>query len=144
MIYFEDIELEAVNSVGPYHLTEADIHDFSLKWDPFDFHTDEKAAESSIFGGLAASGVHLCCIFNRLCHDMEMPAVQAVVQHEFRYPNAARPDDHLVLNSKHSWTKNSQSRPEIGIVGGESQLLNQEGVIVLDVKSVMFVAKRSQ
>jgi len=125
MIHFEDVDLEAVTSAGPYELTESEIVEFSSKWDPFDFHTDEAAAETSIFEGMAASGVHSICIFNRLCHDMEKVAVQAVVEHEFHYPNAARPGDRLFLKTRNAWTKESASRPEIGIVGTESQLFNQ-------------------
>jgi acyl dehydratase len=143
MICFEDVELEMVRNAGPYLLTEEEIVEFSSKWDPFDFYTDSEAAGTSIFGGVAASGVHSVCIFNRLCHDIETLAVRAVVEHQLRYPNAARPGDHLTLHSKNVWTKDSKSRPDIGIVGGESQLVNQDGDVVLDVQSVVFVARRT-
>lgn len=142
MIYFEDVELEIPRSAGPYLLTEGEIKTFSTQWDPFDFHTEAGAADESLFQGLAASGVHSVCIFNRLCHDVEMLAVQAVVEHQFRYPNAARPGDQIFLKSKEVWTKDSKSRPDIGVVGGESQLSNQNGDVVLDVKSVVFVLRR--
>jgi acyl dehydratase len=143
VMYFEDVELDRPRSAGPYLLTEDEIKTFSSKWDPFDFHTQENAAEDSIFGGLAASGVHSVCIFNRLCHDVEMLAVQAAVEHHFRYPNAARPGDQISLESKELWVKESKSRSDIGIVGGESQLTNQDGDVVLEVNSVVFVARRN-
>jgi len=81
-------------------------------------------------------------MFNRLCHDVEMLAVRAVVEHQFRYPNAARPGDQISLESKDVWTKESKSRADIGIVGGESRLINQDGLEGLTVASVVFVAKR--
>ena len=143
MIHFEDVELDKVTTAGPYLLTEVEIRAFSEKWDPFDFHLDEQAANESIFGGLAASAVHSICIFNRLCHDIPMLAVRAAVEHQFRYPNAARPGDALSLEEKHVWIKESKSRPDIGIVGGESKLVNQNGESVLDVNSVVFVARRT-
>jgi acyl dehydratase len=142
VIYFEDVEVEKVATAGPYLLTKEEIVEFSSKWDPFNFHTEEAAADESIFGGLAASGVHTVCIFNRLCHDVETLAVRAVVEHQFRYPNPARPGDQIWLESKEVWTKESKSRPDIGVVGGESRLINQDGLEVLTVASVVFVSKR--
>ena len=143
MIYFEDVVLDKVTTAGPYLLTEAEIVEFSSRWDPFDFHTDEQAADASIFEGVAASGIHSVCIFNKLCHDKEMLAVRAVVEHQFRYPSSARSGDELVLKDTCVSTKTSNSRPDIGIVGGECQLVNQDGNVVLDVKSVVFVTRRA-
>ena len=143
MIYFEDVQLEQVRQAGPYLLSETEIIEFSSTWDPFDFHTNSTSAEVSLFEGLAASGVHSICIFNRLCHDIERLAVEAVVEHHFRYPSAARPGDALSLASRDVWVKDSKTRPTIGIVGGQSQLINQTGNTVLEVESVVFVTRRS-
>jgi acyl dehydratase len=143
MIYFEDVELDKVSTAGPYLLTEQEIREFSAKWDPFDFHLEDDAAGASIFGGIAASGSHLGCIFNRLGHDnTPILAIRAVVEHRIRYVNAARPGDELMLEGKNVWVKDSGSRPDIGIVGGESRLLNQTGDVVLEVGSVVFVARK--
>ena len=66
MLYFEDINEGDRFEAGPYRLTEEEIVSFAEKWDPFEFHTDQEAADSSVLGGLAASGMLTLCIANRL------------------------------------------------------------------------------
>ena len=77
MRYFEDIEVGAEETSGPYVLTKQGIVEFSAQWDPLDFHTNSEAAEGSMFECLTASGVHTACIANQLGHDMQPTAVRA-------------------------------------------------------------------
>ena len=77
MLYFEDIEVGDEFSAGPYVVEADEIMSFAAKWDPFEFHMNLDAAENSIYGGLAASGVLTQCISNRLAHDFEPWSIQA-------------------------------------------------------------------
>ena len=57
--YFEDLETGDVYELdGRYEFDADEIREFAEQYDPQPFHLDEKAAEESIFGGLAASGWH--------------------------------------------------------------------------------------
>ena len=124
--------------------TKEGIIEFSTQWDPLDFHTDEEEAESSMFEGLAASGVHTACIANRLGHDTPASAVRAALSAEYRWPNPARVGDELMLSRTIIDTRESKSRPDVGIVQHISRLVNQEGSVVIEIKVALLVAKRPQ
>ena len=142
MRYFEDITVGEVQSAGTYELTEADIIEFAERWDPWPFHTNVQAANDSPMGGLTASGVHKSCIACRLLHDIDPPLVIAVLGVEIQHPNPARVGDQLHIESKTIEKRESKSRPDRGIITGISQLINQDGTVVLENKTTLMIAKR--
>ena len=142
MRYFEDIEIGLEETAGPYALTEREITEFSAKWDPFEFHTDAEEADSSLFKGLAASGVHTQCISNRLGHDIHPWDVHAALGAESRWPAAARVGDELTLHRQVTDKRESRSRPDVGIVQHQTRLVNQAGVTVLESTVSLFVGRR--
>ena len=144
MIYFEDIEIGRKDTAGPYLLTEDEIVGFSAKWDPFDFHTDKMEADTSLFEGLAASGMHTLCIANLLGHGVEPWDVKAALGAEYKLPKTARSGDEFVLYRTVTSIRESNSRPEVGIVQHESTLENLDKVVVLELKVSLFVGKRDQ
>lgn len=60
---FNDFELNKTFDLGTFIVSEEEIVDFALKYDPLDFHIDKEAAEKSIFKGLITSGPHLFHLF---------------------------------------------------------------------------------
>ena len=143
MLYFEDIEIGRVRAAGPFELTKEEIIDFAKKWDPLPFHLDEKAAQESAFGGFAASGSLRIAIANRLLYDMEPPAVIAALAHEYSYPNPAMAGDSLRIESTSVEKTPSKSQPDKrGTVRGETFLKNQDGKVVLEMKSLVLVEMR--
>jgi acyl dehydratase len=46
--------------IGSFHFTADKIIEFAKKFDPQPFHVDAEAARQSLFGGLCASGWHVC------------------------------------------------------------------------------------
>ncbi|MGW0949488.1 MaoC/PaaZ C-terminal domain-containing protein [Streptomyces sp. NPDC002623] len=64
--YADDLPIGAPIDLGSYHVTREEIIAYAQQWDPFDFHTNEDAAASSVFGGLVGSGSHTMAIFQRL------------------------------------------------------------------------------
>ena len=141
MLYFEDISTDNQYSAGPYLLTESEIVTFAEKWDPFDFHTDKKAAGDSVMGGLAAPGVLTLCIANRLCHDFGDWAIQAMMGSEYRLPAPAAANDEFTINRTVTSTRSSKSRPDTGIVQIQDFLVNQNGTTVLDQKGTLLMTK---
>ena len=145
MQYFEDIELGQVRVGGSYELTEFEIVEFATKWDPFPFHIDKEAAEQTIFGGLVASGVHLSCILCRCKHDIELPAVVALLRiTESRNPNPGRPGDVYSFESRVIGKKAPRTWPSDGIVVYQEYLRNQNEIVVLQHKITLRIKKRDR
>ena len=142
MRYFEDIAVGDIQRAGSYLLTETDIIEFATRWDPWPYHTNVDAANESFLGGLTASGVHKVCISCRLLHDIDTPAVISLLGTESQHPNPARVGDELHVESKTIEKRESKSRPDRGIVKGLTQLINQDGVVVLETTTTLLVANR--
>ena len=68
--FLEDHTEGEVIQCGSYEVTREEIIDFATKWDPQPWHTDEAAAQASLFGGLTACSAHIFsmfCIWYFLC-----------------------------------------------------------------------------
>lgn len=59
MRFFEQIEIGDRRELGTYTFTADSIKAFAAKFDPQRFHLDEEEGKNSLFGGLAASGLHV-------------------------------------------------------------------------------------
>ena len=57
-LYFEDFTVGREFRTDGATVTESQILDFALAFDPQPFHMDLEAAKRSMFGGLIASGFH--------------------------------------------------------------------------------------
>ena len=67
--YFEDFLIgERIETAG-ITLTESQIIDFALMYDPQPFHVDTVAASKGPFGGLIASGFEMLALTFRLFRD---------------------------------------------------------------------------
>ena len=66
---WEDIEPGRVFQTGSITLNAADIRVFAEKFDPQPYHLDRDVAESSLFGGLCASGWHVSALMMKLVSD---------------------------------------------------------------------------
>ena len=53
-LYLDDLQLGQRFQSGTYAIEEAQIKAFAAEFDPQPFHLDERAAQASIFKGLAA------------------------------------------------------------------------------------------
>ncbi|GAC68587.1 MaoC/PaaZ C-terminal domain-containing protein [Gordonia soli] len=69
MDYAEDITVGETRRFGKHSVSEAELVDFAREWDPQSFHIDRAAAESGVYGGLIASGIHTLAIGQRLAVD---------------------------------------------------------------------------
>ncbi|MCS7478036.1 MaoC/PaaZ C-terminal domain-containing protein [Umezawaea endophytica] len=65
-VYSEDIEVGSTTALGEHLVSLEEIKDYSERWDPQPFHTDESAAGSGYFGEPIASGLHSLAILQRL------------------------------------------------------------------------------
>lgn len=146
MIYFEDFEIGQQTTVGEYLVKKEEILEFGKRWDQAPYHIDEKAAESSIFGGLVAPGAFIMAIQTWLLHRQEddTAALGRLGSEELRFPNPVRPGDRISLIMECVETRESQSKPDRGIITHSITLVNQNDEPVLSLKDAILVAKKPQ
>ena len=58
--YFEDFESGMSYEFGEYYVTEEEILQFATMYDPQPFHLSDEEGKKTLFGGLCASGWHIC------------------------------------------------------------------------------------
>lgn len=145
-LYFEDMTVGRRLQAGPYDVTKDEIIAFASRWDPQPTHTDEACAQSSIFGGLTASGCHSFAISSVLAKRLpeRIKSVAVLGTDELRFPNPVRPGDQLWYSCECIDGRQSRSRPTIGIVTMRAALRNQNDLPVLTMKTTIMVEKRPQ
>ena len=145
MRYWDDIKEGDVVELGSQTLDKERMVAFAREFDPQPFHTDEKAAEASIWGGLIASGWLTGSVLMRIFYDgflkdtasMGSPGID-----ELRWLKPVRPGDTLTVRLTVLETAASRSKPDRGIVRSLMEVLNQHGEVVMTTKGVNFFRRR--
>jgi acyl dehydratase len=125
--FFDDFEIGEVFEVGHLDVTEAEIVEFGRRYDPQPFHVDARAARSSIFGGLVASGWHTAAMAMRLYVDhlvspqnsLGSPGVD-----ELRFLAPVRPGARLALRVTVVELRPSRSKPDRGLLRQRFEVLD--------------------
>jgi acyl dehydratase len=133
---FDDLAVGQTFELGEVVIARDAILDFAAKYDPQPFHLDEEAAAASIFGGLAASGLHsIAAIFGLSVRAglLGTANLAGSAMDEVRWLRPVRPGDRLALR----WTivslSPSRSRPDRGSARIRSDVTNQAGEAVLSL-----------
>jgi acyl dehydratase len=143
--YFDDFEIgERFRSNGAT-LTEADIIDFALAYDPQPFHIDSVAAAKSPYGGLIASGQHTFGIGWRMflqeglfkACSMGSPGVD-----ELRWTAPVRPGDTIYTLAEVLEKRPSASKPDRGLLRMGYRMVNQREEVVLTMSILHILQKR--
>jgi acyl dehydratase len=127
--YLEDFAVGQTFGSGRLMVDREQIKRFAAEFDPQPFHLDEKAAQDTVFGGLAASGWHTAAMTMRLLIDSEIKPAGGIVGagfDEFRWPRPVRPGDELRLESEVLDVRPSKSRPNQGLIKVRTTTLNQD------------------
>lgn len=144
-LYFEDFTSGREFRTDGVTLTEAQILDFALAYDPQPFHLDVEAAKQSIFGGLIASGFHTMALTFRLFAQTRALAACSLGSpgaDELRWLRPVRPGDTLRAIVRVVEQRPSTSKPDRGIVRLHWTTLNQKGEPVLTMTSMQLVRRR--
>ena len=140
-LYLEDFTV-GQRFLSATHRIDADqIKAFASRFDPQPFHTDEVAAQTSFFKGLAASGWHTAAITMSLLVKSDMPIAGGLIGAggEISWPRPTRPGDVLQVESEVLEVKPSRSRPERGMITVKSETKNQNGEVLQVLTSKMLV-----
>lgn len=132
--FFEDLEPGMTFHTGGMTITEDAVIRFGLEWDFQPFHIDKIAAQSSLFGGLVASGLHTILVTFRLCVQADIftgNAVAGLGFKEVRFPNPVHPGSTLRTTATVLQRRHSSSKAGFGIVQWDLQCRDERGRVVL-------------
>lgn len=144
--YFEDLKDGQRLMCKPVVLSREAILDFGRKFDPQQFHIDEKAAEASLFGGLVASSLHTLAACTRVVVDAQdhIAILSGVGLHEVRMFNPVRPGDALSVAAWWADLKRSRSKPDRGFASLLCKVTNQREERVMEYGYRYLIACRSK
>lgn len=145
-IYFDDFTSgDSFTSPG-MTVTESQIIDFAMRYDPQPFHTNVEAGEKSIFGGLVASGIHTVALTFRLLlmtgmldNNLGSPGFD-----EMRWLKPVRPGDTLYATAEVLETVPSKKHRDRGTVRFRYSARNQHGDEVFSVVGIQLLRRRME
>lgn len=144
-LYWEDFVVGRTREFGHCVVTREAVLEFARQFDPQPFHVDDAAAGRSLFGRLAASGWHTCAMAMRMMCDgylLEAASMGSPGIENLRWPHPVFPGDTLRMRSTVLASRPLASRPSVGMVRSRSEVLNQDGEIVLTMEGAGFFARR--
>ncbi|MDE3176316.1 MAG: MaoC family dehydratase [Pseudomonadota bacterium] len=147
MLYFEDFPVGEVIVFGDRVVTAEEIVAFARDWDPQPFHLDAEAAKDSQIGELIASGWHTGSLLMRMMCDaylLRSASEGAPGIEEMRWLKPVRPGDRLSVRRTTLAARVSRSRPALGIVDFQFEVINQSGETALLLKSASFLRRRTE
>jgi acyl dehydratase len=145
-LYLEDLHVGDRFGSDTIAVTSESIIAFARDFDPQQFHLDAKAAEQSIFKGLAASGWHTAAMSMKLFITGELKLAGGSVGlgvDELRWPQPVRPGDVLRLETEILDVRASRSKPDRGIIRIRNVTTNQGGEVVQTFTAFVMVLRRS-
>ncbi|MBX9842501.1 MAG: MaoC family dehydratase [Xanthobacteraceae bacterium] len=143
--YFEDYVEGDIHRFGPIAVEEDEVLSFARRFDPQAMHTDPEAAERGAFGGLIASGWHTAGLMMRLYVEHYLTHVASLASpglDELRWLKPVRPGDMLSVRVTVLKAVPSKSKPDRGAVTSFTEVLNQNGEVVMTLKVVNLIARR--
>lgn len=144
--YFEDwTEGEVVETRGAT-ITESQIVDFAMLYDPQPMHIDKTFAEAGPFEGLIASGFQTLAISFRLFYDLAYLTHSNIVGvglDELRWTAPVNAGDTLRCRVEVLELKASRSKPDRGSMRFKLTTSNQHGTDVMSYQSICILKKRA-
>ena len=144
-VFFEDYVSGAVYELGSVHVTAEDIVAFATQFDPQTFHVDEDGAQTTVFGGLIASGWHTVSLYMRLFVDGLLGTSRALGSpgsDELSWPHPVRPGDTLRARCTIERARVSRSDPGRGVVSTCGEMINQRDEVVMRLRAAVLIARR--
>ncbi|MGX1785904.1 MaoC family dehydratase [Bosea sp. NPDC055332] len=145
MLYFEDFIAGSVTEHGALPVSQDDILAFARRFDAQDFHIDPDKAKASFVGSLIGSGWHSCALLMRLAAEaffLDSTSMGSPGVEEVKWLRPVKPGDVLKLRWTVAETKESRSRPEMGLVKFRFELINQRGEPVVEQNNWVMFGRR--
>lgn len=142
---FEDFTPGSTRMLGPFTVTKEALLAFAHEYDAQPFHVDEVAAKDSFIGTLIASGWQTCCINMRMLADemiLDSTSMGSPGIEEVKWLKPVRPGDTLRSRMTILESRPSKSRPSIGLVQFQFEMLNQADETVFVQKNWIMFGRR--
>ncbi len=142
--YFDDYEVGKTEVARSYIANREEMINCAKKWDPQPFHVDEEAAKASIYGGITAPSIYTMAIADWLGHQFEykMMSLGLLGYDRMEFPTPVRPGDKLILSSTAIEKRESQTKPDRGVIRFNAVVSNQKDEPVLKFEAKVMMAKR--
>jgi len=145
MKWWEDFEVGSAVDIGKHTFGADEIVAFGRQFDPQPYHADPAAAKNSPFGGLIASGWHVCAAGMRMlterilgqAHTLGSPGIENV-----RWLKPVRAGDTLAYRVIVAESRPSASKPGLGLVKHRWEARNQDGELALTLEGWILVRRR--
>ena len=132
--YFEGFKVGDTYETRAVTLTEGQMVDFSMQYDPQPIHTDREASKRGIHGDMISSGLQTLVLANRLWIELGLmgennlggPGLDNV-----RWPRPVFAGDTLRTVVEVVATRESKSKPDRGIVTFAFTTYNQKDEVVM-------------
>ena len=145
-LYFDDFEPgQQFHSKG-VTITESQILDFALLYDPQPFHIDLEAAEKGPFGGLIASGFQTLALTFRMFHQERVFSACGMGSpgfDELRWVRPVRPGDTLKVTAIVKEMRPSKSKPDRGTLIMDYEVTNQLDEAVMTFTAIHILARKA-
>jgi len=144
--HWEDFTVGLVREFGRVEVTREEVLEFAGRFDPQPFHLDDEAASRSLFGRLAASGWHTAAMAMRMMCDgylNDSASLGSPGLERLSWPAPVYPGDVLRMRNTVLETRPLASRPAVGLVRSRSEVLNQDGTVVMSMEGVGFFGRRT-
>ena len=143
--YFDDFEVGECFLSRGVTLSESQILDFALTYDPQPFHIDREAAAESPYGGIIASGFQTLALGFRMFYQEKVInacAMGSPGMAELRWLAPVRPGDTLSTLAEVKGKQPSQSRPDRGRVEMAFAVRNQREEVVMTFLTTIIMRRR--
>lgn len=143
--YFDDFVVGETFVSKGVTITESQILDFAMLYDPQPFHIDLTAANEGPFGGLIASGFQTLALTFRMFYQervfsecgMGSPGLD-----ELRWLMPVRPGDTLHVEAEVLETRASSSKPDRGVIRMAYKTINQNDETVMTFTAIQIMARK--
>ncbi len=145
--YFEDFQSGQRFTSRGATLSEAQILDFALQYDPQPIHLDKVAAADGPFGGLIASGFQTLVVAFRLFYQENIINKASLGSPGFdnlRWLQPVRPGDTIHVEGEVKETKSSRSKADRGYLKMAYSVRNQDSDTVMTFLAVHILARRPE
>ena len=145
--YFEDWQVGDSFETRGITITESQIVDFALLYDPQSMHIDKTFAAEGMFGELIASGFHTLSISFRLFYDMGYVVHSNIIGlglDDVRWTAPVRAGDTLRCRVAITALTPSRSKPDRGTMSFKATTLNQRDEEVLHYSSTCILRNRPE
>jgi acyl dehydratase len=146
MKFYEDMPIGlSAAPAARFTFTAEAIKSFASEWDPMPFHVDEEAARQSPVGKLFATSIHTIAASVKLNHTAmtePMAVIAGLGWQDVRFPLPVCAGDTIRVHSEVVDRRESQSKPDRGIVTSQISVFNQHDQRVAEYKILTLILKR--